>query len=339
MHDSLAWLGSPRMFRSCDDSRAGRAREWPPLRLRMDQTEGFSIGKVATNRFLVLRGMRCAFPGPVPAVTVEPVTHGDRVCASVNQKNSFQPSLSLLIAGMASQSSTAGSYSQSPKADAWRWRRWLALAVILLIAAAVFHPLLLRGAACLLIADDGAGDANDVVVLWCEHCFDRASELYRDGEAARFHYIEPTSERLVSLGVSPSWGELCVAELGRRGVPSQAISEIPGAAREPWGFAHSLHAWLRDNPESQVRVLCSRLESGAVRYAFSSVLGDDEFERVGFWCPADPRFDEHDWWQSGAGRREFATALFTQAYFWLHGEDSGVSATMFDPDAYERGLN
>lgn len=261
-------------------------------------------------------------------MAVEPVTHGDRVRASSPQSVSFFGRLAL--SGPAEASKIL---SLSPRC------RWFYAPAAVVLAAAVFHPLLLRGAAAVLIADEGASGADHVVVLWCERCFDRASELYREGDATRLHYIEPTSERLVSLGISPSWGELCVAELGRRGVPRQSISEIPGPAREPWGFAHSLHAWLRDNPESKVRVLCSRLESGAVRFAFSSVLTSEEFERVGFLCPADPRFDETDWWRSGAGRREFSTALFTQFYFRLHGEDGGTPATVFDPDAYERGLN
>lgn len=258
------------------------------------------------------------------------------------------PSLFPFVAGMACPSSLAGEHSQSgdttsgnttsSDATAWRPRRWLFAIVLLLAAGVVLHPPLLRGLACLLIADEGSHDADHVVVLWCEGCFDRAGELYRENQAAQFHYIEPTSERLVSLGISPSWGKLCVAELGRRGVPPQAISEIPGAAREPWGFAHSLHTWLDDHRETRVLVLCNRLESGAVRFAFSAILSEAEFARVGFWCPPDPRFDETDWWRSGAGRRELATALFSRVYFRLHGEDAGAPAAAFDADAYERGL-
>lgn len=73
------------------DGRAGCAREWPPLRLWMDQLKDLRIG--ATNRFLVLRGGRCAFPGPVPGGdggTCHPRGRGSRL-AKPNSSTTISP--------------------------------------------------------------------------------------------------------------------------------------------------------------------------------------------------------------------------------------------------------
>src|SRR6185437_16382649 len=85
-------------------------------------------------------------------------------------------------------------------ASAPRRHRRLWAAVGLLVAGVAFHAPLLHCLALTLIADDGARKADQVLVLNCERCFERASHLYREGFASRFHYIEQPTKRLVFLG-------------------------------------------------------------------------------------------------------------------------------------------
>jgi hypothetical protein len=208
----------------------------------------------------------------------------------------------------------------------------------MLLAGAALHAPLLRGLAQTLIADDGPQAAEHMLVLNCERVFDRASQAYHLGRTSKLLYIDLPAKRLGSLEIVPSWGTQCSRELQRRGVPPTAIFPIGGTAGDPWQTAHRLHEWLEARPQARVLVLCSRFASGGVQFAFSSVLETTELNRIAFWSPADPRFDESNWWRSHAGRRELAVAIFTQAYFRLHGEDVEPPPPTFDPDAYEREL-
>jgi len=219
-----------------------------------------------------------------------------------------------------------------------RWRRWVVGGMI--VAAVVFHATILRWLARTLIVDDTRRTVDDVLVLDRGDCFDRAAELYHAGLASRLHFIERPAKRLESLGVVPSWGSLCNAELKRRRVSPRAITAIPGIAdvNDTWQMARCTRAWLKDHPDDTVRVLCGRFSSGGIRYVMSKTLAVDDLDRVVFCGVPNLRYDESNWWQSRAGCREIVAALFDQAYFRLHGEDSAVLIQPFDPDAFERGL-
>jgi hypothetical protein len=217
-----------------------------------------------------------------------------------------------------------------------RRRRWLALAGLVLVALAAHQPLL-QWLAQTLITDDGLRRSDYALVIECERCFDHASRLYHDQTVGGLLCIEQPAIRLVPLGVLPSWRAHCTREVARRGVPASAVAQIDGEAEEPWQAARVLRAWLSEHPMATVLVICGRFRSGAWRWAITEMLQDSELDRVHFFCPPDPRFDETNWWRSRMGWREYAAALFEQLYFRLHGEDRMLLPPL-DPEAYERSV-
>jgi hypothetical protein len=217
-------------------------------------------------------------------------------------------------------------------------RRWWAVWLCVLLVVAALHPALLRLAVRPLVADDAPRTADHLFVYSGDGRFGNAADAYRRGEAKTILVLDRPATRLVRLGILSSRADECRRELGRRGVPEDAIVLIPGAASTPWQTARCLGGWLREHPQQDVLVLCDRFASGDLRYAMSRVLGAEP-QRVILQALADRRYDEASWWRSRTGWRAAVGAACELAYDRLRGEDRDLGPDReFDLKAFEQAL-
>jgi hypothetical protein len=143
----------------------------------------------------------------------------------------------------------------------------------------------------------------------------------RESEARRLLLLEPCPRRVAAIGVIPSFAEICRRELRRQGVPDSAALSLAAAAGDDWDKAHFLADWLRQHPGENVALLCARFHSGQARYVFSRVLGS-EARRVRIVASPLPGYDEHSWWRTRAGVRNFMFAWLDRGYSWWQGEQA-----------------
>ena len=109
---------------------------------------------------------------------------------------------------------------------------------------------LLQGLASCLVVDEPPGDFQYVCVLgWHDRpsgyrCYDTAVQLCRKRPSCGVLVIEPRPERLVEIGVLPSFETLSRRELESRGVPRRAISVLRTDGCDDWATARdSKRGW------------------------------------------------------------------------------------------------
>jgi hypothetical protein len=178
-----------------------------------------------------------------------------------------------------------------------RWRRWLALLVVV-TTLAVFHRPLLWLAALALVVDEPADRAEVVVIIGAQRDYDQIADRNRAG--AHILLVREKPGRLERLGVVPTIEEITRRELTSRNVPVSALSV---ACAEPWdetGFARAVRAWLTDHPGSRAIILANRLSSRRMRWCLNSELGK-EADRASVKSVAHPWYDETNWWHRKEG--------------------------------------
>lgn len=219
-------------------------------------------------------------------------------------------------------------------------RRWI---VVLLAAVALLgigHRPLLQLLARPLVAEEGEADTDFVclqaagVTVEGEASFDLAAAWHHHRPTGRLLLLEPWPQRLVEIGVVPSFETVCRRELAKRGVPDAALILIPGKVRDDWQKAQILRAWLRDRPGTEVALVCNRFRSGQTRHIFSKVLGPDDTLRVRIVMSPNPEFDETDWWRTRRGIKGFMYGWLELAFTWCLGENRFVPQR-FDAATYE----
>jgi len=221
----------------------------------------------------------------------------------------------------------------------FKWR--VAMAATVVIAVWLLYAPILRGLAGLLIVDQPAGDCDYVCLRsWGggpegDQSINAAGDLYGGKRPCNVLLIAPQTDRLSEIDVLPSFESLCRRELGKRHVPQQAISVIPGGGYNDWDAARSLAAWLNDHPDDSALLLCSRFRSALVRRVLDDVLDPTQAARVRVRALPDRRFDETDWWKSRIGYLEFGFCWLMRIQNWCgNGDEKPPPFT--GADDYER---
>lgn len=214
-----------------------------------------------------------------------------------------------------------------------RRRLWLTGAVALLLLLA--HGWLLRGLGSLLTFEDRSAQAECVLVLGGDRCFERAAELFHAGGVTRVLLLEGDNDRLVQLGLVPSRLTVGVRELTARRVPRSSIVIVPRGKRQ--SPLEQLGAWLDSEKHGTVVVLCDGFESRLVRQSFDYELNSQASTSLSVHGLPDRRYSVANWWKSKSGLKAFGRASFNLAYYWIHGPEDWDHAE-WNPEDYEESL-
>jgi hypothetical protein len=204
------------------------------------------------------------------------------------------------------------------------------------VLLAVFHPLVLRGCARLLVVDQPLPEsASHVLLCGGDRQFDRAAELLASGRCRGVLIQAGLPDRLAYLGILPTWTELCRRELGRRGVPDERLTVQETAGQRSWDGVRALGDWLMQHPDARLILLVDRFASGGLAYILRQTLRPEHVERVALCALPDRRYDETNWWRSRTGLKAFLTSVLNRVTVRLCGEQRKPPYDP-DPEAYER---
>ncbi|MEK6238625.1 MAG: hypothetical protein N2C14_28230 [Planctomycetales bacterium] len=227
-----------------------------------------------------------------------------------------------------------------PPAVRLRFRKWHALAVLLVVAL-VFHQPLLRGTGGLLTRDD-AGETGEFIVLASGNIqdlrrYDMAAELIASGEATKVLLIPGLPTRIQELGIAPTSEQLSRDELARRDVSPDVVWVYQQDPDRPRTDPQLLGDWLDEHPLARVTVLCDRFESGSFGWRCRSVTSPDAASRIQVRSLTGVAVDETNWWKSRGGWKLFGQSWFRWFHSYWFGERPRRRAD-WDPDEYVKGL-
>ncbi len=218
-----------------------------------------------------------------------------------------------------------------------KWLGRLAAASAVLVCLWLLRGMILEAIARPIIVDQESAEADYVWIRSGDRCYDVAARLYHQQPARRVLLIERHPERLVQIGVLPSFDEVGLHELEARGVPQEAVLIVPGSARTPWQEARLLRRWMSRRRQPRILLICDRFRSAYERFVLDSVLPPDQSGSVTILALPDRRYDEANWWKSRTGLKELFYAYLALGYARLHGEDR-LERAHWDPDTYAQRL-
>jgi hypothetical protein len=203
-------------------------------------------------------------------------------------------------------------------------RRWAAIAIVLVVL--VLHTPILRALAWPLIVHEPSQNARFLCLRGGEHCVDgddafpRAADWYHADPARRILVLDSPPSRLVEAGILPSLERRCRTELGRQGVPDEAIQRVPGTSCDDWDNALLLGDWLREHPGERISLLCSRFGGARLRCILDKTVERSAAARIRISAPPIPQGYEVNWWRSRWGIKDFMYAWLSLIYAWCEGE-------------------
>jgi hypothetical protein len=222
--------------------------------------------------------------------------------------------------------------------------RWIGGIGLVALCLWLFSRPLLTGIASVLIVDQQPETADNVWIragrpIGFEgyRCLDEAARLYRENPARSILCVPRYPDRVVQLGVVPSFPQKLLWELRKRGVPTEAVVYASGQTQTTWDEARALQHWLTEHPATTIVALSGRFSSRRFGIVLNSVLTRDERARVMIAALPDREFDETDWWQSRTGFKHTGEELIRLLFVACLGEQAPVACPQ-DPDEYERML-
>ena len=208
-----------------------------------------------------------------------------------------------------------------PRSPAPRWRRrLLCLGVLGALVVVVYglHPLLLPAAARWLDVSEPPPAVDDVMVLGGDARVRPfvAAALYNKGLAQ--HVLIPTVKPSpeAAEGLVKTEPEVMAEILRKRGVPADAIEQLPGEVDSTADEAAALARYLADKPQRRVTVVTTCYHTRRVRLIFRKVLGAaaDQLHFVG--GPTEG-FDTSNWWRSETGACTYMNEFVKLPYYFV----------------------
>jgi hypothetical protein len=214
--------------------------------------------------------------------------------------------------------------------------RRLAGLLLLLGCAYLGHGFVLRWLAAPLVVDQ---TPPRVDCLWIprDTGISRAAELYHQSPQRKIVVLQPRWNRLAAAGVLPTFDALVRVELGRRGVPAEAVTVIPGNRETAWDEVQGVGRWLEGRPGAELLVLVDRFQSARMRWLLDQALEPALASRIAVHALSWPEFDETNWWRSRVGVKAFMNGWITLLHVRRYGR-LPASTTRWDPQAYLRWL-
>jgi uncharacterized SAM-binding protein YcdF (DUF218 family) len=170
----------------------------------------------------------------------------------------------------------------------------------------VLHPLLLPLAGGYLDASTPPHEVDDVMVLGggADTRPFVAAALYKAGYAKRILLPAVKQSPDSDAEAGPSETAVMRRVLLVRGVPSEAIVDLPGEVDSTEDEARSLKRYLADQPERTVAIVTNDYHTRRARWIFRTELGRPDLSV--FAAPTDD-FDANNWWRSEEGCALYAT--------------------------------
>jgi hypothetical protein len=218
-----------------------------------------------------------------------------------------------------------------------RMIRWIGLVTAVLACLWLARGPILRGLALGLVAED---DLPEKAAVWLgggEGSLEIAARFYREELSRVVLVARPEPDRLVQIGILPSWETIVQDELARRGVPRSAVQILGSHCRSEWDSARAFGAWLAQHPERNVILLCNRFNSRECLVVLEQTLAPGAAGRIHLIALADRRYDENDWWTTRTGVKDFFGGWLGLMYARLLGEPPR-RAEPWDPDRYQSEL-
>lgn len=123
-----------------------------------------------------------------------------------------------------------------------------------------------------------------------------AAALVKAGFANRVLVTQSASNPQVDDRVALPAYEMNRQVLLKRGIASDDITILPGAAAATYDEANALAAFLKDRPKTRVLVVTSDYHTRRSRWVFARTLGD-RADQVSFISAPTDEFRKDCWWQ------------------------------------------
>ena len=117
-------------------------------------------------------------------------------------------------------------------------------------------------------------------------------------------------------GLVPPEHEIIAEILRRRGVPSQAIIQLPGECRTTFDEARALAKFLDNDVQSSISIVTTTYHTRRVRFIFRQVLGD-QVRRIRFVAAPTDGFDETNWWHFESGFMTYTNEYLKLIFYRL----------------------
>jgi uncharacterized SAM-binding protein YcdF (DUF218 family) len=184
----------------------------------------------------------------------------------------------------------------------WRWLRWLLIPALVLGMLVVLHPWLLPLAGSYLDVSQPPRAVDDVLVLGGGRDTRPfvAAALYKAGLAQRVLLPTVKASPENEDGLSPLDHEVMRRVLLKRGVPPDAIVQLPDEVNSTADEARSLAKYLDEHPKRRVAVVTNAYHTRRARWIFRAALGDRAADAPFFAAPSDG-FDAGNWWRCEEG--------------------------------------
>lgn len=176
-----------------------------------------------------------------------------------------------------------------------------------MVAAWWLHAAVLPYLAEPLIVDQSDDDYQFVCVMSFhdipanDWIYERAARLYHAKPSCRILVVQPLENRLVELGIVPTFGAVSRRELTLRGVPDGSISIVQSDNCGEAACVAAIRPWLSQHPDGNAILLCSRFYSARIRSFADTAFDPDQAVRVRVCGVPRQRGDETNWWKSRDG--------------------------------------
>lgn len=200
-----------------------------------------------------------------------------------------------------------------------RWKRRLAWTVGVVVALVLFHSVLFRFAATALIVDEPSTAGAALLLLDADRQFDVAAErASRESSTVILCQFRPG--RLERLGILPSSEILAQNELRKRDVSLQQIELLFDQPIARFEVPSRLCHWLREHPDREVDVLCSRFSTRTWNLLVNRAADGDLRSRIHLIALPHRNYDETNWWHSKAGILAVVNGYIRFAFHWWHSD-------------------
>lgn len=177
---------------------------------------------------------------------------------------------------------------------------------------------LLPSAARFLDVSESPAQVDDVLVLGggSDTRPFIAAALVKSGKARQvlIPTVKPSLNAEQNIG--PPESEVISRVLQARGVPAQAIVQLPGDVASTADEAKALARFLEEHPEHTVAVVTNPFHTRRASWIFQKVLGE-RAPQVHFVAAPTDGFDENSWWQSEDGFGCYANEYVKLGFYWL----------------------
>lgn len=196
--------------------------------------------------------------------------------------------------------------TERPSRSCVRWRRGVAVAIILLVLVFLFRGAFLSGLARPLVRMEPEIPADSVLLLGDDNSLAVGARLLREGNVAKLLVATGVPSQFMIDGILPDDFALNRARLEAHGAPVGQIEELRIRGVDG-ALTDALARWLESHPDSRCLVLCDELRTREVRWRLDRTLPAADRTRIALRAVPHRKYCRSDWWKSEAGISAFVS--------------------------------